>query len=915
MTCSGLSGYAPLESPLMLLDRFRTAPRHKDPDPLVRLAYVVEVPMDDRETIAAVALEDEDPRVRKAAVGKLLDPALLGRIAGTDASDDVRNAAAAMLRDIALDAFEEAGETEALESVDAIHDPKLVAQIAKSAGRDIVALRAVSRLSDVKFLGSVARHAVVEAARRAAFERVRERADQAEIIAVALNGEYKDTAVAAVESVTDEKQVEHIAERGRNKAASKRARTLLRDAAEERARESDEQTAIRADSLESPFDGDRVDAPGETAVDAVADPQPVLVDVAPGEPESMHAVASLDAPAVEQQPVAATASDLATRARLLELVEAAERVVAVPDSRDARRDLRVIRGEWRDLATRLIPDAELVARLEEVERRIAAREVEAREADERRRRDALKRVQQLLKRVEVLLTETPSSGAGKPGLHALERALRDVRTMTATLPALPTKADADDAMTRLKTAHASMMPLVQELREANEWQQWANVTVQEQLCARMEALTAVEDPERIATEVKALQQEWRQAANVPLAKADALWKRFKAAHDAVWPRCEAHFRAQAELRTEHLARKLALCEQAEALAGSSNWIQAADDVKRLQAEWKTVGPVVRSQEKAVWDRFHAACNRFFTRRHDDLVQRKTVWAANLARKVSLCERAEQLSTSTEWDAAAAELKGLQAEWRTIGPVRKTKSEAIWQRFRTASDAFFTRYSHRHDSARMERVAAREALCAQLEGLMNDEAVEPPADLTATVQSVRRDWQNELTRAIDPSTSRAIDERFAAAMSRLLERWPSAFAGGDLDVNANRAQMESLVQGIEELARKLLAPSAQSEQPDLSSTTKLAAMLKEALAANTIRGKADPRAEEDGRWRAAAEDVRRAQASWSRVGFVPADVRKPLADRFDRAARSILQRAGSATPPMRTNAPGRGVQGQKGGRGR
>jgi hypothetical protein len=138
----------------MLLDRFRTAPRQKDQDPLVRLAYVVEVPMDDRETIAAIALEDEDPRVRKAAVGKLLDPSVLGRIAGSDASDDVRNAAAAMLRDIALDAFEEAGEAEALESVDAIQDPKLVAQIAKSAGRDIVALRAVSRLSDVKFLGS-----------------------------------------------------------------------------------------------------------------------------------------------------------------------------------------------------------------------------------------------------------------------------------------------------------------------------------------------------------------------------------------------------------------------------------------------------------------------------------------------------------------------------------------------------------------------------------------------------------------------------------------------------------------------------------------------------------------------------------------------------------------------------------------
>jgi hypothetical protein len=457
------------------------------------------------------------------------------------------------------------------------------------------------------------------------------------------------------------------------------------------------------------------------------------------------------------------------------------------------------------------------------------------------------------------------------------------------------------------------MPRVQELRESNEWQQWANVTVQEQLCARMEALASVEDPERIATEVKTLQQEWRKAANVPLAKADALWRRFKTAHDVVWPRCEAHFRDQAELRADHLARKLALCENAEALAGSSNWIQAADEIKRLQAEWKTIGAVARSQEKAVWERFHTACNKFFTRRHDDLVQRKAVWAENLAKKAELCEKAEQLSLSTEWDSAATALKRLQADWRAIGPVRKNKSEAIWQRFRAASDTFFTRYAHRHDAARLERIAAREALCAQLERLAGDDVAEPPADLTATVQSIRRDWQNESGRPIDPDSARLLDDRFATAMSRLLERWPSAFAGGDLDVHANHAQMESLVQAVEELARKLTAPPAQTEQPELSPTTKLAAMLKEALAANTIGGKADPRAEEENRVRAAIDDARRAQAAWSRVGFVPADVRRPLAERFDRATRAILQRGSAATAALRP--PSRRAPNQKSERGR
>src|SRR5439155_10083092 len=127
----------------------------------------------------------------------------------------------------------------------------------------------------------------------------------------------------------------------------------------------------------------------------------------------------------------------------------------------------------------------------------------------------------------------------------------------------------------------------------------------------------------------------------------------------------------------NLAAKIALCTRAEALADSMNWIQTADQIKRLQAEWKTVGAVSRGQEKAIWDRFRTACDRFFTRRHADLADRKKVWAENLAKKEALSVKAEALAESTDWEPAAAEIRKLQAEWRTIGPVKKSRSEAIW----------------------------------------------------------------------------------------------------------------------------------------------------------------------------------------------------------------------------------------------
>src|SRR5204862_7559124 len=98
---------------MTLLDRFRTQPQ-KDPDPAVRLAYLAELPLTERDQIVAAAREDSDARVRKAAVAKLLDPQALAAIARDDADESVRDAALMMLRDIALDAFEGVDESGSL---------------------------------------------------------------------------------------------------------------------------------------------------------------------------------------------------------------------------------------------------------------------------------------------------------------------------------------------------------------------------------------------------------------------------------------------------------------------------------------------------------------------------------------------------------------------------------------------------------------------------------------------------------------------------------------------------------------------------------------------------------------------------------------------------------------------------------
>jgi hypothetical protein len=921
-----------------ILDRFRAQPRQKHPDPAVRLSFVQEVPIDEHDLLSEIARDDEDARVRRAAAAKLMNPAALAAIARDDADESVRSQATAMLRDIALEAFEGVGEAESLAAIDALTDAKMLVTVAKTASRETTAARAADRVTDAHALGSIARVAAHESVRRQAFERLN---DPHEILAVALNSDFKDPAMDAVDRFSDRKTLDEIAVRAKNRNVSKRARTLLRDI-DDRAAQEAAAAAADADARAQAAHAAAIAEAADRATQEDAERAADAARARAAQAESLRAEEEAAAERRAEQDAAERAqkeadAELARkeadrrRSRLAELVTAAETAAANEDLGVARRGLSMARHEWKDVASGLEADAELAGRFAAAEARVAARDTAAQDEDRRTRKDALDRLLQLAARVE------PLAARGDLMLKPAERALRDLRAALASIPPLPSRRDYEGIVHRLKAAQAALIPKVQELRDVADWQRWANVGIQEQLCEKMEALKAVEDPEAIARQVRELQQQWRQAADVPRAQGETLWRRFKAAHDEVWARCEAHFAAQAASRADNFARKQALAERAEALAESTRWIQTADEIKKLQAEWKTIGAVTRGQEKIVWDRFRAACDRFFTRRHADLAERKTVWAQNLAKKEELCVRAEAVAESTDWEPAAAEIRKLQAEWKAIGPVKKTRAEAIWQRFRAACDHFFARYAQRHDIAREERVAAREAIVAELEALasvdshqssvvseqssvVSDSQQSPEAtanavlttddsgpttddrrlttaapphphpDLLATVRSLRGKWQQELAlRGVDRERAGALDQRFAAAFAGVVARWPAVFDGTDLDPDANRKRMETLVKRMEDLAKSVAGPAASLGDEALSPTTRLAAMLKDALASNTIGGKVD----DDSRFRAAVEDVRQAQAAWSRIGPVPEDARRPLADRFQKAIRFISEKAAGA----------------------
>jgi hypothetical protein len=128
---------------------------------------------------------------------------------------------------------------------------------------------------------------------------------------------------------------------------------------------------------------------------------------------------------------------------------------------------------------------------------------------------------------------------------------------------------------------------------------------------------------------------------------------------------------------------------------------------------------------------------------------------------------------------------------------------------------------------------------------------------------------------------ALDERFAAARDRLVEVLPRAFEGTDLDPEASRRKAEKLLARVSSLLEEA-SPAGGAAQAQTAE--ELAARLRDALASNTIGG----RAAVEAKWHSAAVEVESAQAAWKRLGPVPGEEGRRLAARFEQTVRRFFE---------------------------
>ena len=313
--------------------------------------------------------------------------------------------------------------------------------------------------------------------------------------------------------------------------------------------------------------------------------------------------------------------------------------------------------------------------------------------------------------------------------------------------------------------------LVQINRELRDLDFRKNLEAKTEFCEQAEALAESEDVVGAFKELQKLHEQWKEYGPVAKEFRDSIWERFRAATAVINKKYQAHFEGLKEQHAANLEAKTALCEKVEAIAAqeitsSNQWNALSKEIEAIQAEWRKIGFATRKDNQKVYDRFRAACDKFFSRKREYYNEFKDSMNDNMAKKLAIIEQAEALKGSTDWKKTSDALIELQRQWKEIGAVPRKKSEQLWKRFRAACDAFF---NERDKQGKPENdfygnLKAKRALIEEIEAYV-------PADAEADAEAARGFAERWSAIGFVPFKEKeAVGAAYKAAMQAKFPEW-------------------------------------------------------------------------------------------------------------------------------------------------
>ncbi len=414
---------------------------------------------------------------------------------------------------------------------------------------------------------------------------------------------------------------------------------------------------------------------------------------------------------------------------------------------------------------------------------------------------------------------------------------------------------------RFRTLYEQIMKSCEPILEEKNAEHQKNLEQKENLTALAEAIVnkSSEDWKEKFQKIQEIQKDWKEVGFVPKEANQELWDRFKEVTKKFYNGYKEFLKLEDGERQKNHEKKIALCEQAEALQDSADWNATALKLKKLQDEWKSIGSVPKALSKDIWNRFRAACDHFFEKKRSHFDEMDSSRAENLEKKEALCARLEALDLDPKNPETIKAVEEIEAEWKSIGIVPKDKVEALWDRFCQSADRFLDRMAELDAELKSKFDTIfnkKEEMIRQIAALVENAGSNQNAEIVRTIQ---QEWKN-LGRT--GNREQELYRKFRSACDEFFTR--------------RRDQLEIQEQARENNLQKKVMLCEQAE--------KILENLNGQPATHT-----------------ALNEIKHLRRLWKEIGAVPREHSDKIWKRFNAACDAVFGKSASAETPQ-NNAP-------------
>lgn len=374
----------------------------------------------------------------------------------------------------------------------------------------------------------------------------------------------------------------------------------------------------------------------------------------------------------------------------------------------------------------------------------------------------------------------------------------------------------------------------------------------------------IQRADRIAREIKPLfdeirEKERKEALDKFIAeggaeedfefKVDELTNRFDANYKLIRDKRSQYVKEKEQQKDTNLKQKQDILEKLREFVDSEETNISFNTFKDLQNEWKNIGPVPGAYAKTLWANYNALVDRFYDNRSIYFELKELDRRKNLESKQELCERAEKLVEHENLKEAIKELNELHHEFKHIGPVPQEEQEALWQRFKAASDAVYARrkeYVEQLKSELDDNLKVKDQLAEEVQPFasFDSDRIKEWNAKTKEILEIQKKW--EAVGGLPRAKAKAVNKKFWGTFKTFFNNKSAFFKKLD-------AQREENLEKKKELVQKALELKDSSD------------------------------------WQKTAEQFKQLQRDWKEIGPVPEKFRESIYKEFKAAADHFFEK--------------------------